>query len=378
MDTTKMKNFSLVLMLFLLSSYVYAGKDFECYIVTGFKHDIDTLDEYKTSIKVNYGQKKVKCRKFKSWDELYNRYKKLHTSPKKILILQAAHGTPGGGAILDKVNNSKEPSSFPALESEFETLGGDIFFHLKEISRRSKIAFINQSCFSGDLILKKIYHESINQNSPTVDNMCIISASGFNLGNFPEGYVEYLREVNFKGSSPLLTFYNKTERSMISGSPLSKVINLSGMIKEASSTRGSLSYNLEKLNFKPKGASYSCYKMSAILVNLTGLKLKKRKEEPSQSEIAKVEYLISQNQNKCTLLTESAYNLLEYIKGNQPVDTKSLALLLASRIGTSIKYDNLNPLNAYFGALSRRLINESNLSSLSHLEKRQYDACKNF
>lgn len=140
----------------------------ECWIVSGAQ--IDQLGSFSKSNAVLECIDKtiingVECTCFQCWkgcsQSIENAYLKTAAPLNKVTILQGAHGIPGGGAVCNKADNS----------------GDEILNVVEKISKNTQVGLIIHSCYSGDLVSKKLIRETQNPSSPMIRNSCVITAS---------------------------------------------------------------------------------------------------------------------------------------------------------------------------------------------------------
>lgn len=172
------KTVSFLLITFFLNFSLKANE--ACWIVSGSEQDQslafhkiwDALD-CKEKTKING----VECRCFQCWkgcsESIENAINKSGNDLTKVTIFQGAHGSPGGGAYCNKAHNNSD----------------EILDLIEKISVKAKVGLLAHSCFSGDLISKKLIRESKNKSSPSIKNSCLLTASTM-------GKVEYENDNN--------------------------------------------------------------------------------------------------------------------------------------------------------------------------------------
>jgi hypothetical protein len=183
---------NLIFYLFLILST--KANAFQCFVVSGLKHDYNkAFTKIQKDITDNQlVLKDHRCMIFQSWEELNERLFANGASNnsltlkknEKILIVQAAHGNPGGGATLDsKVEDSNVQLKF-----------------LKKISQDRSVAFIDQSCYSGDLLARKLFEDRVNPQNTSIDHLCMITSSAFTFPALASGVfgISSLDRFNFE------------------------------------------------------------------------------------------------------------------------------------------------------------------------------------
>ncbi len=195
--------------------------DKECLAVGGtktksHKDNPEALQEYVVNTSQNslftrdtlHLGKNINCKIFNGWDNLQkylisNSGKPNFSQDKKILIVEYAHGSQGGLAECNK--------------RDYE--GDEIYFRMKKIASSYHTAFVMDSCYSGDLIAKKISDDEINTDSIAIDQMCLITTSTFNQASYADD--SPIAAVNNSDIEHLsmLSFYQNLKSGLTSAAP---------------------------------------------------------------------------------------------------------------------------------------------------------------
>ena len=135
---------------------------------------------HKSSITTGKVNAKLFCRVFQSWPDLLQATNDLPSS-EELLIIQGAHGNEGGIAILDKGNTS----------------GNEIVNTLQKISSKRKVAAILVSCYSGDILSNLLKIQEINNDDPSIDNLCLAVGSFMGRsGSASDSLIEYVTTLD--------------------------------------------------------------------------------------------------------------------------------------------------------------------------------------
>jgi hypothetical protein len=208
----------LSLLVLTLFSPVYA---LECFVLSGIRQDY--TNALGGPLRTRIEQQTVEvaghsCKVFGDWyslsqyifpDVLNHPMKLDSTIPdgEKILIIQYAHGGPGGSASCDNLS----------------TPGEEILFNLIHMAQRHRVGAFFNSCWSGDLIKAKIVAErkglsakeasKIVRSKKSIENLCMITGSGF--GRMAAGG-ETERVLSAQKDENLNDFFLSLDRGLIS------------------------------------------------------------------------------------------------------------------------------------------------------------------
>lgn len=161
------KSLPLALLSSLLSiSFAVAAEpeivgDDACFVVSGGKFDHNgALSELVRAERAGtkYSFAGYKCSIFNSYRELKN-HLAISGIPKDspIFILQVAHGGLGGTSALNSGT----------------ILPAQLLKEIREIGASYRVAFLNQSCYSGTVVQEKILWEEANTGSESIDRTCM-------------------------------------------------------------------------------------------------------------------------------------------------------------------------------------------------------------
>jgi len=140
-----------------------------CFVISGTKHDGNGALSQLTAVerghqKLRFGA--YQCTIFNSYGELKTYLKTSGLSAgAPIMVLQIAHGAPGGSAALNGVPGS-------GLR-----YAEDLLKDYNDLASIYRVALINQSCYSGDMLEALIAWQSHNAKSKTIDNLCMTTAA---------------------------------------------------------------------------------------------------------------------------------------------------------------------------------------------------------
>ena len=141
---------------------------FQCLVVSGLEKDEVHVLSDVPFLKPNFEVAGNKCQIFNSWAalEFYVFGDKKHPSKvgekESLLILQGAHGGQGGSAAC----NEGDPT------------GDEIYGSLKKISEKFQTGAIIHSCYSGDLMERKLKDDS-KAPGKSLDHLCLVTDSLF-------------------------------------------------------------------------------------------------------------------------------------------------------------------------------------------------------
>lgn len=178
----------------------------ECVVISGAKKDYNNAMENAEIIKQDSQFNSWNCKVFDSWF-LADDYliKKNLKKGEQLLIISGAHGTPGGGAQ----NNSSEVD------------GEQIFNFLEKYSAKYKTAVMINSCYSGDLIRRKIKNDFIKDDQSNMANLCIVTSSYFNQYSYGVSEIIMLENLKKSSGQNILEYVSDKENFLISSSPWS-------------------------------------------------------------------------------------------------------------------------------------------------------------
>lgn len=227
----------LLLILSLIPMHSNAADRGVCYAVTGFRNDEATFSEYldhSTNDSITF--QNFKCKRFQSWADLIDYHRSHPVFFGKVLIIQISHGHPGGEALVEKG----------------DVPGTEIFNVLREISQTTRVGFLNESCYSGDLIARKILFDRAHPKDQSVKNLCMVSNSSFNqmaLGG-PEGLFSAInRKYNFE-KGDLLEVFSEANHGLISAVPFDYNLDLRQLANAYHVNSNEIDFNKNKMQIR--------------------------------------------------------------------------------------------------------------------------------
>lgn len=164
--------------------------DDACFIVSGAKWDHNNAF-YRLSVSERTTRRHsfagYSCYVFNSYTEL-----KTHLATSRIerhspiFVVQMAHGGMGGTAQLNAGTISVEETNR----------------EIRALSLNYKVAYLNQSCYGGELIPNKVNWDQANQGSSTIDRTCIMTDSilgrvSWSRDNLPRSQEAYNLEESY-------------------------------------------------------------------------------------------------------------------------------------------------------------------------------------
>jgi len=169
---------SLILLILLFSAEVWA---FKCFVISGVERDRKGLWDGNRFIERRQSARirGHNCIVLDTWEDLSKPIYRLNRSTDNVLIMNMTHGGSMGGTMCNAGN----------------VRGVRILEILRNLSRNRRVAVNMESCFSGDLIAKKIMTDSLA--NPSIENLCLSTNSLFgrvSLGNFT-GESEFVKKV---------------------------------------------------------------------------------------------------------------------------------------------------------------------------------------
>lgn len=201
------------LFILILSSLSQAAFATQCLVVQGDKSE----DEKKSGaihklhpefINGTASLAHLRCKYFDSWTALVSY---VHQSEGKnmllhepLLVVQMSHGSPGG---IGNTNAGDIP-------------GETILKNLTSLSKNHPVFGTFESCYSGDLMKKKLINDALNPKDPSVSNLCLFTESAFNHG--AEGGSHDLFSVLEKETKPGMSaddVFLRTDEGLISSAP---------------------------------------------------------------------------------------------------------------------------------------------------------------
>jgi hypothetical protein len=208
----------LVLIAFFLNPQTLFA--YQCLIVSGFNHE-DEIGEHAPQVlhelhpihANHFGEiAGSKCKYYDSWKKLL---KYAEGSSKGVpnvktgeplIVGQIAHGHSGGVA---STNSGEVP-------------GQEILKNLNHLARNRPVFSPIFSCYSGDLIAKKLIDDEINPEDPAIDNLCLLTGSAFNRGaeGGNQDIISILESKNVSRKNPEDVFLMADE-GLISSAPWS-------------------------------------------------------------------------------------------------------------------------------------------------------------
>ncbi len=203
--------FSLVV-LFLSSQASFAH---QCLIVSGADHGDEKnsgiIHEIHPKHADHVGQLAGEnCKYFDSWKDLMT-YADGSSggipnikAGESLIVGQIAHGDAGG---IASTNSGK-------------VSGEEILKDLNHLAQNRLVFSPIFSCYSGDLIQKKLIQDEINSKNPAIDNLCLLTGSAFNRGaeGGDQDIISVLELQNVFGKTPEDAFLMANE-GMISSAP---------------------------------------------------------------------------------------------------------------------------------------------------------------
>ena len=198
----------LILSLFVFSTYVCAKGNL-CIIISGVEKDHNNAFAGQFFYKEEKPAGKFTCKIFNSWKEAdeFIKASKLNNGD-DLLIIQGAHGSPGGGASCNADSIT----------------GEEIHSYLKQYQAKYQVGAILDSCYSGDVLKLKLKEDELESHSK-LEYLCLITSSDFNTVAYGDFGVRKLFEEegkNVKGKS-LQQIYGANSRSLISSAAWSSI-----------------------------------------------------------------------------------------------------------------------------------------------------------
>ncbi|MBC7384996.1 MAG: hypothetical protein H7301_02400 [Cryobacterium sp.] len=150
-------------------SYAGSASAMQCWVLSGLKHDYNNA--FSKSVDLLEGERKVgtsTCKTFDSWASLmkYSEAAEKDGSlgkSEKILLIQGAHGGPGGSADLNCSSDE----------------GPEIMSSLLKLSAAHPVGGVIGSCYSSDLQKLILKAQSDNPENESVKNLCLLTNSPF-------------------------------------------------------------------------------------------------------------------------------------------------------------------------------------------------------
>lgn len=153
-----MKILSILLLFILFSSSLFAK---ECVVISGNKKDDKQVFK---DVPILKGPTKVgdfNCKVFDSW-ELADAYVAKLPAGGELLVVQGAHGDAGGNATCNAS----------------DVTGDQILGYLDKFTTKFKVGSIIDSCYSGDLLKKKLIDDADkNKTAEQLQKLCLITTS---------------------------------------------------------------------------------------------------------------------------------------------------------------------------------------------------------
>jgi hypothetical protein len=134
----------------------------ECATIFGTRwdHNKATLF-YKSYLNAIEKKLKTRCKQFDSWESLG---KEMQNSTEPLLILQDTHGG-RGGSVASNADECEDPERILTI--------------LRKLSQTRKVASFHNSCYSGDLLERKLLLDESEPLDRSIDNLCVATASFF-------------------------------------------------------------------------------------------------------------------------------------------------------------------------------------------------------
>jgi hypothetical protein len=199
------------LKIFIVINIIFLGQVWaDCYVVTGVDREEEKEEPVFSRFRPQDGEETVnfknhKCLAVKSWKKLSEIIKdKKNTNIQKILVLQATHG--GKGGISGSDDGNETPS--------------EIYEMMKSISNTHKLGVINLSCYSGDILARKLLDDAHETSTKSIDNLCLITSSSFGRPAIGAGDIhDLIYNFNPNREHSLLEFFLKSEDMLASATP---------------------------------------------------------------------------------------------------------------------------------------------------------------
>jgi hypothetical protein len=160
------------------SKHLRSTQNTTCFVISGAFDDhngafSEAIFSHKDTTYEKLGG--MQC-KIADWEELDKLLKvgNRDAPPKdsQILIIQAAHGGPGGNARCNAGDVS----------------GDQILSSLEDYSKRYHVASFIDSCFSGDIMKKKLLNDAKLSDHPRLDKLCIATSSYFGKSSWGNNF----------------------------------------------------------------------------------------------------------------------------------------------------------------------------------------------
>jgi hypothetical protein len=231
----------------------------ECLVVSGLKHDFNSAFRNKKSLVPETSVVAGKpCKVFDSWKEL-NDYVVQSKIPSgsELLIMQGAHG-------IKQENSDEVYFECNAESPTAET----ILNHLENLSGKYKVGAVIHSCYSGELMRRKLTNDYLQPKS--LDSLCLITSSSpgriaFARNTDPMSLIE-----NAKQGTSLEDIFLKTDAGMISSAAWNE-IDLPKYLTEKTVDNGyKTMMNMDKIVRRP-GSCENIGEINSILCSSPGI-----------------------------------------------------------------------------------------------------------
>lgn len=201
-----MRIFSLLAFFLVLISDTQAA---ECLVVSGLEKDTEHAfvgqKIFTAEVSAIAGKK---CHVFNNWKEL-SAFAQSRPKGSELLIAQGAHGmkTDEGEVRFDC--NAGTPSADEVLKS------------LQNLSQSYKVAAVIQSCYSGEIMKKKLIQDHLQNDG--LENLCLYTSSS--VGRVSTGSQEEMAKLleGAKAGDTLEDLFMKTRAGMISSAAWEEV-----------------------------------------------------------------------------------------------------------------------------------------------------------
>jgi hypothetical protein len=189
---------------FFFSSLKLSMASTFCVVVSGAKKDSN--EAFKNELYVHQEQtlRGMKCPVFDSWILADAHIATLNLKAEdQLLLLQGAHGSQGGGAAC----NSQDVD------------GEQVYAYLEKYASQYKTTAVINSCFSGDLLKRKLKTDLIKGERNEMKNLCLLTSSYFNMVSYNDN--DIFQQLDHKGSSTqsINSLYAYQENYLSSSAP---------------------------------------------------------------------------------------------------------------------------------------------------------------
>jgi hypothetical protein len=178
----------------------------ECIVISGAKKDHNGAFRGLDILVEKQSFNGWDCTVFDSWfsADIYLRQKRLPAGS-DLLILQGTHGSKGGGAAC----NSGDVD------------GEQIYTFLEKYASQYKTAALIDSCYSGDLMKRKIKADLIKGDRPEMKNLCLATSSYFNQVSYSSNSIFKMEDLKNSKDKSIEEYMSQQRDYLISSSPWS-------------------------------------------------------------------------------------------------------------------------------------------------------------